>query len=69
MTPRRAPSISWGTRREKPSDAVSNSIDSTKKSLRDEETPEATRDKLDAMTEKTLARLFSEQPESRALFN
>ncbi len=53
----------------KASDAVSDSIDSTKKSLRDEATPEATRAKLDAMAEQTLARLFSEQPESRKLFD
>ncbi len=53
----------------KATDAVSDSIDSTKKSLRDEATPQATRAKLDAMAEKTLARLFSEQPESRALFD
>jgi lipid-binding SYLF domain-containing protein len=53
----------------KATDAVSDSIDSTKKSLRDEATPEATRDKLDAMAEKTLARLFNEQPEGRKLFD
>ena len=53
----------------KATDAVSESIDSTKKSLRNEATPEATRAKLDAMAEKTLARLFSEQPESRTLFD
>ncbi len=53
----------------KATDAVSESIDSTKKSLRDEATPEATRAKLDAMAEKTLARLFSEQADSRALFD
>ncbi len=53
----------------KATDAVNDSIDSTKKSLRDEATPEATRAKLDAMAEKTLARLFSEQPDSRALFD
>ena len=53
----------------KASDAVSDSVDSTKKSLRDEATPEATRAKLDAMAEQTLARLFSEQPEGRKLFD
>ena len=53
----------------KATDAVSESIDSTKKSLRDEATPEATRAKLDAMAEKTLARLFSEQPQSLALYD
>jgi lipid-binding SYLF domain-containing protein len=53
----------------KATNAVSNSIDSTKKSLRDEATPEATRAKLDVMAEKTLARLFSEQPQSQALYD
>ena len=53
----------------KATDAVSDSIDSTKKSLRDEATPQDTRAKLDAMAEKTLARLFSEQPEGRKLFD
>ncbi len=53
----------------KATDAASDSIDSTKKSLRDEATPQATRAKLDTMAEKTLARLFSEQPQSRALFD
>jgi len=53
----------------KAGDAVTGTIDSTKKSLRDEATPEATRAKLDAMAKKTLARLFSEQPDSRALFD
>ena len=53
----------------KATDAVNESIDSTKKSLRDEATPESTRAKLDAMAEKTLARLYSEQPQSQALFD
>ena len=53
----------------KATDAVSDSVDSTKKSLRDEATPEDTRAKLDAMAEKTLARLFSEQPQGRKLFD
>jgi len=53
----------------KATDAVSDTVESTKKSLRDEATPEATRAKLDAMAEKTLGRLFTEQPESRALFD
>ncbi len=53
----------------KATDAVTGTIDSTKKSLRDEATPEATRAKLDAMAKKTLERLFSEQPDSRALFD
>ena len=50
-------------------DAVTDTVESTKKSLRDEATPEATRAKLDAMAEQTLTRLFSEQPDSRALFD
>jgi lipid-binding SYLF domain-containing protein len=52
----------------KASHAVTDSVDSTKKSLRDEATPEATRAKLDAMAEQTLERLFTEQPDSRPLF-
>lgn len=53
----------------KASDAVSDTVESTKKSLRDEETPEATRAKIDAMAAKTLERLFAEQPQSRPLFD
>jgi len=53
----------------KATDAVSNTVESTKKSLRDEATPQATRAKLDAMAEKTLGRLFTEQPGSRDLFD
>jgi len=53
----------------KASDAVTGTIDSTKKSLRDEATPEATRAKLDDMAKKTLERLFAEQPDSRKLFD
>ena len=53
----------------KATNAVTGSIDSTKKSMRDEATPEATRAKLDAMAKKTLARLFSEHPDSSALFD
>lgn len=49
--------------------AVNETVDSTKKSLRDEATPAATRAKLDAMAEATLKRLFTEQPASRALFD
>ncbi|MFK7848792.1 MAG: hypothetical protein AB8G77_26125 [Rhodothermales bacterium] len=53
----------------KATDAINDTVESTKKSLRDEETPQATRAKLDAMAEHTLGRLFAEQPESRALFD
>lgn len=48
--------------------AVKETIGSTQESLADEATPAATRAKLDAMTEATLARLFAEKPGSRDLF-
>ena len=48
--------------------AVKETIGSTQESLADEATPAATRAKLDAMTEATLARLFAEKPGSRELF-
>jgi lipid-binding SYLF domain-containing protein len=54
---------------EKATGAVKETIDSTKESLSDEATPEATRAKLDAMAESTLKRLFVEEPGSRALFD
>jgi len=53
----------------KATDTAKVTVDTTKKSMRDEATPEATRAKLDAMAEKTLKRLFSEQPASRDLFD
>lgn len=53
----------------KATDAVKETVDSTTESLGDEATPEATRAKLDAMAEATLARLFAEEPGSRALFD
>jgi hypothetical protein len=49
--------------------AVKEGVDSTTKGLTDEATPEATRAKLDAMAESTLARLFAEEPGSRGLFD
>jgi lipid-binding SYLF domain-containing protein len=49
--------------------AVKETVDSTKAGLSDEATPEATRAKLDAMAEATLARLFADEPGSRALFD
>ncbi len=52
----------------KATNAVTDTVDSTNKSLQDEATPEDTRTKLDAMAKNTLERLFTEQPESRALF-
>lgn len=53
----------------KATDAVSESVESTKRSFRDEATPEATRAKLDAMAKSTLERLFVEHPGSRNLFD
>ncbi|MFA3917059.1 hypothetical protein [Ruegeria hyattellae] len=49
-------------------DAVDNAIGSTSELVKDEETPEATRTKLDRMTDEVLARLIDENPEAaRAL--
>jgi len=48
---------------------VGETVESTKKSLGDEATPGETRAKLDAMAEKTLARLFQERPDTRSLFD
>lgn len=50
-------------------ESVTGTIDRTNEGLRDEATPQETRAKLDAMAEQTLARLFEQQPESRALFD
>lgn len=58
-----------GDTADKAADAVTDTVDSTNKTLGDEATPDATRAKLDAMAQKTLDRLFAEQPESRALFD
>jgi hypothetical protein len=51
----------------KATDAAKDTVASTKKDLRDEATPGATRAKLDSMAEKTLARLFSEHPQTQGL--
>ncbi|MBK1648400.1 hypothetical protein [Rhabdochromatium marinum] len=48
--------------------AVKETINSTQQSLGDSATPEETRAKLDAMADKTLERLFADQPNSRTLF-
>lgn len=53
----------------KATDAVSETVETTKQSLRDEATPAATRAKLDAMAKSTLERLFAEHPGSRDLFD
>lgn len=51
----------------KATDAAKETVDSTKKDLRDEATPQATRAKLDAMAKTTVARLLDGQPASRDL--
>lgn len=49
-------------------DAAGNAIDSTRELVKDEETPEATRTKLDRMADEVLARLIEENSEAaRAL--
>jgi hypothetical protein len=53
----------------KAADAVTDTVDSSNKALRDEATPEETRAKLDAMAKATLARLFEEEPAARELFD
>ena len=50
-------------------DRASETLDSAKRDLRDEATPADTRAKLDAMAQSTLARLWSDEPEGRALFD
>lgn len=50
------------------SGAFREGVDSTMKGLGDEATAAATRAKLDAMAEATLAQLFAQQAHSRALF-
>lgn len=45
-------------------DAAGNSIASTNELVKDEETPEATRAKLDGMADEVLARLITENPEA-----
>jgi lipid-binding SYLF domain-containing protein len=47
---------------------VNDTVETTKESLGDEETPEATRAKLDAMADETLSRLFAENTSARDLF-
>jgi lipid-binding SYLF domain-containing protein len=50
-------------------EAANETVESTQQALRDEDTPEATRAKLDAMADATLQRLFTDEPNSRALFD
>ena len=50
-------------------ETASETVESTQNALRDEDTPEQTRAKLDAMAEATLQRLFTDQPDTRALYD
>lgn len=49
-------------------DAAGNAIESTSELIKDEETPEATRTKLDRMADEVLARLIAENPEAARAF-
>ena len=49
--------------------AVGNAVNSTAELVRDEETPEATRAKLDRMADEVLARLLSENAEASKTFD
>jgi len=53
---------------EKGVDAVGDSIESTTDLVRDEETPEATRAKLDRIADEVLARLLAETPDAARAF-
>ena len=48
---------------------IEESVDSSVDLMTNEPTPQETRDKLDAMADETLARLFAEQPEAAELFD
>jgi len=48
---------------------ASTTVESAQQDLRDEATPAETRAKLDAMADATLQRLFTDQPDSRTLFD
>ena len=50
-------------------DAAGNAIDSTSALVKDEETPEATRVKLDRMADEVLARLIAENPEAARAYD
>ena len=50
-------------------DHANQTVESAQQDLRDEATPAETRAKLDAMAEATLQRLFTDQPDSRGLFD
>lgn len=50
-------------------DHATQTVESAQHDLQDEATPAETRAKLDAMAEATLQRLFTDKPDSRALFD
>jgi lipid-binding SYLF domain-containing protein len=50
-------------------DHATQTVESAQQDLRDEASPAETRAKLDAMAEATLQRLFTDKPDSRALFD
>lgn len=54
---------------QKAGESVSDSIDSTVDLASDEETPELTRARMDAMSDEVLLRLFLENPEAEELFD
>ena len=55
---------SIGSAIEKGAEAVSNAADSTNNLIKNEETPEATRAKLDLMADEVISRLLSENPQA-----
>lgn len=57
-----------GNTAQKAADTVGDSIDSTVELASDEETPELTRERMDAMAEEVLTRLFDENPDAQELF-
>lgn len=50
-------------------DSVGDSIDSTAELMSNDEDPQDTRNRLDAMAAETLDRLFTEQPEAKGLYD
>jgi len=50
-------------------DRASDTVESAQQDLRDEATPAETRAKLEGMADATLQRLFTDEPDSRALFD
>ncbi|MEP2027077.1 MAG: hypothetical protein ABJI96_00045 [Paracoccaceae bacterium] len=57
-----------GSATKKGVDAVGDAVDSTGKLIRDEETPEATRNKLDRMADEVLAKLLEENSDAAEIY-